>query len=163
MAEEPLGTNSPTPHKPPAPLSNTTDEKEPINPFYWLLLVGGVAFVITVMGVTFVPILEEKARDAGREVPQSDFRDSLRKDGYLWVLYEVAFIVVMGLASMGLDRLRRLKKERASGKILSSQQESGFPKDHLNSPEQTSPSGSLTNEAGSKTTTTSQQEPEQLE
>ncbi len=119
----------------PSPEASTTQqapnptEKEPVNPFYWMLLLGGVAFVITVMAVTFVPILEEKARNAGREVPQSDFRNALRKDGYWWVLYEVAFIVVTGLASMGLDRLRRLQKERSSGKIPSSQQQS-VPAEH---------------------------------
>ena len=38
--------------------------------------------------------------------------------GWLWLLYEVAAIIVFGLASMVFDRLRRLKRERAAATIL---------------------------------------------
>jgi putative copper export protein len=87
---------------------------EPRNPFYFLLLVAGLVFIMTVLAYAVIPVLEEKARDAGTEPPPSWFRDSLRQDGWKWVLAEVALLVVLGLASMGLDRYRRWKKERES-------------------------------------------------
>ena len=43
-------------------------------------------------------------------------------DGWRWLLWEVAAMIVFGLLSMGLDRLRRLQKERAAVTIPPSQQ-----------------------------------------
>jgi hypothetical protein len=85
--------------------------EEPRNPFYLLLLVTGVVFIATVLACAVVPVLEEKALDAGTRPPPSPFRDALRNDGWKWVLVEVAVIVILGIASMGLDRYRRWKKE----------------------------------------------------
>ncbi len=90
----------------PAPKPN-----EPHNPFYLVLLILGIVFVITVLAVAVVPVLEEKAIEAGTIPPPSPFRDELRTHGYRWVLYEVAAIVVLGMASMMLDRYRRWKTE----------------------------------------------------
>ena len=87
--------------------------EEPRNPFYLLLLIAGLAFIVTVLAYAVVPIIEEKAKDAGSSVPPSPFRDALRVDGWKWVLAEVAVIIVLGLASMGLDRYRRWKKDNA--------------------------------------------------
>ena len=39
--------------------------REPRNPFYLLLLVVGMVFVLTVLAYALVPVLEQKARDAG--------------------------------------------------------------------------------------------------
>lgn len=89
-------------------------EREPHNPFYLLLLLASLCFVITALAYAIVPVLEEKARMAGSIPPPSPFRDSLRENGWIWLLYELAFMIFFGLASMILDRLRRLKKERAS-------------------------------------------------
>jgi hypothetical protein len=85
---------------------------EPRNPFYLLLLLASLLFVLTALAYTFVPLLEQKAADAGQPPPPSDFRDALRGHGWLWLLAEVAVLVVLGLASMGLDRLRSLQKHR---------------------------------------------------
>jgi hypothetical protein len=85
---------------------------EPRNPLYLLLLIVGMIFVFTVLAYAVVPVLEQKARDAGTEPPPSPFRDSLRSDGWKWVLAEVALLVVVGLASMGLDRYRRWQREK---------------------------------------------------
>lgn len=92
---------------------------EPRNPFYFLLLAASLAFVVTALGVAIVPVLEEKAAAAGEIPPPSPFRDQLRADGWKWLLWEVGFMVVFGLLSMGLDRVRRLQKERADAKIHS--------------------------------------------
>ncbi len=87
---------------------------EPRNPFYLLLLGVGVMFIVTVLGYAVIPVLEEKAMDAGTMPPPSPFRDALRHDGWKWVLAEVAILVVLGLACMGLDRYRRWKIESAA-------------------------------------------------
>jgi hypothetical protein len=90
------------------------EPREPRNPFYLLLLIIGVIFVLTVLAYALVPVLEEKARDAGAIPPPSPFRDALRRDGWKWVLGEVALLVIVGLMSMGLDRYRRWQRERAA-------------------------------------------------
>jgi len=89
---------------------------EPRNPFYILLLLISVVFVITTFAYAVVPVLEQKAREAGEEPPPSPFRDSLRESGWKWLLYEVAAMVVAGLLSMGLDRWRRYRQEHTSAK-----------------------------------------------
>jgi amino acid transporter len=101
--------------------------KEPRNIFDILLLLAGLLFVITALAVAFIPVLEEKARDAGSPPPPSPFRDALRQDGVYWLLYELAALVVFGLASMVLDYLRRLQKERASAKIAASEETNQSP------------------------------------
>lgn len=87
------------------------------NPFYALLLLCSVLFVVNALALGVVPALEEKARDLGNPPPPSALRDALRRDGWLWLLYEGAGVVVLGLLSMGLDYLRRLQKERAAATI----------------------------------------------
>ena len=84
---------------------------EPRNPFYVLLLVASLLFVVTALAYAVVPILEEKALAAGETPPPSPFRDSLRTDGWKWILWEVAAMILFGLASMALDRWRRLQEE----------------------------------------------------
>jgi hypothetical protein len=86
--------------------------REPRNPVYFLLLLASVLFVVTALAYAVVPVLEEKARDAGQAAPPSPWRDALRQDGWRWLLVEVAVMIVLGLLSMGLDRLRRLQNER---------------------------------------------------
>lgn len=91
---------------------NMADSPEPRNPFYLLLLIVGLIFVVTVLAYAVIPVLEQKAMDAGQMPPESPFRDALREHGWKWVLVEVALLVILGLLSMGLDRWRRHQKER---------------------------------------------------
>jgi hypothetical protein len=91
--------------------------REPRNPLYLLLLLASLLFVVTALAYAVVPILEQKARDAGEPPPPSAFRDVLRKDGWRWLLYEVGAIVVLSVASMAVDRLRTLKNPRGEGTI----------------------------------------------
>ena len=93
------------------------DKPEPRNPFYLLLLLASLLFVITALAYAIVPALEEKASNAGQVVPASPFRDALRHDGWRWILAELAAVFFFGLLSMGLDRLRRLQKEQETGTI----------------------------------------------
>ena len=90
---------------------------EPRNPLYLLLLVAGVVFAVTALAYALIPVLEQKAADAGEPPPPSPFRDALRADGWRWLLVEVAVLTALGVASMVLDRLRSLKKERAGATI----------------------------------------------
>jgi Na+/proline symporter len=92
-------------------------EREPWNPFYVLLLIASFLFVVTALGYAVVPVLEQKAVDAGQPPPSSEFRDALRSQGWSWLLYELAAMIVFGVLSMGLDRLRTLQKERAAATI----------------------------------------------
>lgn len=90
------------------------------NPFYVLLVVVSLMFVMTALAYALVPTLEQKATEAGETPPRSPFRDALRTDGWQWLLYEGAIIAVLALLSMGLDRLRRWKNPPAPAIIPSS-------------------------------------------
>jgi hypothetical protein len=87
------------------------------NPFYLLLLLASLLFVMTALGYAIVPVLEQKAIQAGSVVPESPFRDALRADGWKWLLYELAAMFVFGVLSMVLDRLRSLQKPAEETKI----------------------------------------------
>src|SRR5262249_2921161 len=90
---------------------------EPRNPFYPILLLFCLLFVLTTLAVALLPWLEGKAQEAGQDVPPSAFRQMLRSDGWRFRVIEVTGVIAFGLLSMGLDRLRRLQKERAAGTI----------------------------------------------
>jgi hypothetical protein len=96
---------------------------EPRNPFYLLLLLVSLLFVITALAYAFVPMLEGMAYDAGNDIAHSVVRDSLVNHGWLWLLCELIAMVIFGLLSMGYDRLRTLQKERAAKTIPPSQPE----------------------------------------
>jgi hypothetical protein len=102
-------------------------EKEPYNPFYLLLMVFGVLFTVTALAYAIIPVLEEKATAAGSPPPPDGFRDTLRTDGWQWLLWELLAVVVAGLLSMGLDRLRRLQKDRAAAKIAAAKETTAPP------------------------------------
>jgi hypothetical protein len=87
------------------------------NPLYLLLLFVGFVFVVTALAYAIVPVMEQKAAEAGNPPPQDDFRDALRADGWKWLLGQLAVLVVLGIASMVVDRLRSLKSEREEAKI----------------------------------------------
>jgi hypothetical protein len=99
---------------------------EPRNPLYLLLLLASLLFVVTALAYAVVPVLEQKAADAGQP-PPSAFRDALRKDGWRWLLYEVGAVVVLSVASMTVDRLRTLKKQRAAMTISPPNEEKPSP------------------------------------
>ena len=88
-----------------------TPPKERPNFLYPLLLLASVVFIATALAYAVVPVLEQKALDAGQAPPPSPFRDALRTDGWKWLLYELAVMIVLGLASMALDRWRRWRRE----------------------------------------------------
>jgi hypothetical protein len=83
--------------------------REPRNWFYLLLNLASLLFVLTALAYALVPVLEQKATEAGNPPPPSEFRAALRRDGWLWLLVEVAAVAVLALASMGLDRWRQRK------------------------------------------------------
>ena len=89
-----------------------TPPPEPRNPFYFLLLIASLVFVLTALAYAVVPVLEAKARDAGEPPPPAAWRAALAENGWKWLLYEVAAMILFGLCSMGLDRRRRLQTEQ---------------------------------------------------
>jgi hypothetical protein len=89
-------------------------EREPRNPFYLLLLLVSLLFVTTALAYGVVPVLEEKATAAGQPPPPSPVRDALREKGATWLLYELGAMAVFAVLSMGLDRVRSLRKERTA-------------------------------------------------
>jgi len=94
---------------------------------YLLLLLASLLFVVTALAYAVVPVLEQKATDAGQPPPPSEFRDALRKDGWRWLLYEVAAVVVLSIASMTVDRLRTLQKQRTKVTIAPVKEEKPSP------------------------------------
>ncbi|MGH7226208.1 MAG: hypothetical protein ACRELF_23580 [Gemmataceae bacterium] len=101
--------------------------REPRNPLYLLLMLASLLFVVTALAYAVVPVLEQKARDAGEPPPPSAFRDALRKDGWRWLLYEVGAVIVLSVASMTVDRLRTLKKQRGEATIPPVREENSSP------------------------------------
>ncbi len=70
---------------------------EPANPFYRLLLVCSVAFAVTAFAYAVVPWDDQPAW--------------FRAHGWKVLLAELAAVIVFGLLSMILDRLRTLRKQ----------------------------------------------------
>jgi hypothetical protein len=93
---------------------------EPRNPLYILLLIAGVAFAATALAYAVVPVLEQKALEAGQAPPPSAFRDALRAYGGTCLLIETGVVAVLAIACMVWDRLRSLQKERAKATIAPS-------------------------------------------
>jgi hypothetical protein len=87
------------------------------NPLYLLLLVVGLAFAVTAFACALLPVLEQKAIDAGEQPPPSAFRDALRENGWRWLLWELAVLIVVGVASMVWDHLRGLESNAPPGTI----------------------------------------------
>jgi hypothetical protein len=85
------------------------------NPLYLLLLVIGTVFCVTALAYAVFPVWEQKAADAGQPLPPSPFREALRSDGWRWLLGELAVLLVVGIASMVVDRLRSLRQEAPPG------------------------------------------------
>src|SRR5947209_1419007 len=88
----------------------TAAKPEPRNPFYILLIVVSLAFVLTALAYAVVPVLEQKAAEAGQKPPPAPWRDALREDGWRWLIYQGVAILVLGGLSMGLDRWRRWRR-----------------------------------------------------
>jgi hypothetical protein len=77
------------------------------NWFFALLNVASLAFVVTAVAYAVLPVLEDRATDAGAPVPPSPFRTALRESGWLWLLIEAGIVGILALASMGWDRWRQ--------------------------------------------------------
>jgi hypothetical protein len=106
---------------------------EPRNPLYLLLLLASLLFVVTALAYAIIPMVEDKAREQGVVPPPSSFRATLRRDGWKWLLGELAVMIVLGIASMALDRhrLRRLQNAPAPATMPPQSNSSSAPQvDH---------------------------------
>jgi hypothetical protein len=79
--------------------------------------VVGLVFVVTALAYALVPVLEQKAIDAGNPPPPSAWRDALRADGWRWLLLELLVLSVVAIASMLWDRLRGLQNPAPSARM----------------------------------------------
>ena len=70
-------------------------------------------FSDTALAYAILPVLHQKALDAGETPPPSPFLDALKAQGWIWLLIEVGVVAVLSITSMVWDRLRTLQKERA--------------------------------------------------
>lgn len=89
-------------------MANST---EPRNWFFTLLIPASVLFIITALALAIVPVLEDKAAQAGVEAPPSAFRTALREDGWIWLLAQLGVVVVLSLLAMIWDRIRQAKTD----------------------------------------------------
>jgi hypothetical protein len=87
---------------------------EPHNPFYLLLLLVSLVFVATALAYGLLPVLEDMSDQPPSASP---LREAVRVHGWWWLLVELAVMIVFGIASMALDRLRTLQKEKSAGTI----------------------------------------------
>ena len=76
----------------------------PRNWFFTLLVPASALFVITAVALAVVPVLEEKAAQAGVASAPSSFRTALREDGWIWLLVELGVVVVLAILAMIFDR-----------------------------------------------------------
>lgn len=100
----------------------TAPRAEPRNPFYLLLLLASLAFSVTALAYAIIPTMEQKALARGVRPPPCAVRDALRGHGGTWLFWELAAMIAFGVASMGLDRLRSLRKEREAAKLAQERQ-----------------------------------------
>ena len=93
-------------------------ESEPRNPFYLLLLIASFVFVATALAYAVVPVLEQKATEAGTPPPPSPFRDGLREHGGTWLLALVAAMGSVAGASLLIENVlkRTMFRHRAFGR-----------------------------------------------
>lgn len=82
-------------------------DRPPRNWFYALLNVASLAFVATALAYAIVPVLEQKAIEAGQPAPPTPFRDALRANGWWWLLIQAGLVGILAVLSMGLDRWRQ--------------------------------------------------------
>jgi uncharacterized membrane protein len=94
---------------------SSTPQDRP-NWFYAMLVLASLAFVATAIAYAIVPVLEQRATDAGQPPPPSEWRTALRGQGWWWLLVEAGVIGVLGLASMALDRWRQQRSDDAAAR-----------------------------------------------
>ena len=100
---------------------------EPRNPLYLLLLLASLLFVVTALAYAVVPGSNRRPPMPGsRRRPRSS-ATPCASDGWRWLLYEVGAVVVLSVASMAVDRLRTLQKQRADVTIPPANEEKPSP------------------------------------
>jgi hypothetical protein len=104
-----------------------SSSSEPRNPLYLLLLLASLLFVVTALAYAIIPMVEDRAKEQGVTPPPSAFRATLRRDGWKWLLGELAGMIVLGIASMALDRHRLRRLQNASAPATMPPQSSSSP------------------------------------
>jgi hypothetical protein len=90
-------------------------EKPRRNWFFTLLIPASAAFAITAVALAVIPVIEERAAQAGRPAPTTGLRAALRQDGWLWLLVETGVVIVLSMAAMTWDWLKQDKETGRHG------------------------------------------------
>ncbi len=80
-----------------------TPTKPRRNWFFTLLIPASAAFAITAVALAVIPVIEDRAIQAGVAPPASDLREALRRDGWMWLLVETAVVIVLSMCAMIWD------------------------------------------------------------
>ena len=87
------------------------------NPFFFLLMIASFLFAITALAYAVIPTLEQKASEFGQDFAPSAFRDRLRESGWKWLLIQLGGMILFGILSMVLDRIRTLNRQERTTDI----------------------------------------------
>ncbi len=79
--------------------------KEPVNPFYVLLAVLGIVFLVTACAYTVMAFLAN-APQGGRQPNDHPLTAFLDRHGVALMVWELGLLGAASFAAMGLDRLR---------------------------------------------------------
>lgn len=73
------------------------------NWFFTLLIPVSIVFAVTAIALAVIPVIEERAAQAGNPPPHSAMRDALRRNGWIWLLIEAGVVTALSLAAMMWD------------------------------------------------------------
>ena len=96
--------------------------KEPFNPFYVLLVLLGVVFLLTACAYSVMAFLANNPRAAG-ELGDHVLTDFLDRHGVELMAWELGLLAVASCAAMGLDRFRSMRRQRDAATGRASQSE----------------------------------------
>jgi len=88
--------------------------KQDFNPFYALVVIVGIAFVMTALAyVVSLVRLQQPAGRAAAPLPTSPVMTFIERRGESLMLWEAAGLTVSAILAMGLDRWRSWQGRRA--------------------------------------------------
>lgn len=91
----------------------TRRSPEPINPFYVLLVIVGIAFCLTACAYGMMTVRAARGGAIANGSPPSALIDFLDRHGARLMAGEIALLAVATFAAMGTDRRRSLRSEAA--------------------------------------------------
>ena len=84
--------------------------REPVNPFYVLLVMLGVVFLVTACAYGAMAY-RAISPTAARELHEHPLTDYLDRNGMALLGWELALLAAASFAAMGLDRFRDMRRQ----------------------------------------------------